>query len=92
VVTRLCENYVEPECLKREGPETCINRLIDQLIAEGQQKQGRSPTVLAVAIAVPIGALGEFTLCIVLKSCCRCTELAAEVDAACDAALLQVTV
>jgi hypothetical protein len=60
VVTRLCEHYVEPECLKREGPETCVNRLIDQLTAEAQkQHSGASSTVLAVAIAVPIGAVGE---------------------------------
>jgi hypothetical protein len=63
-VTRLCEHYVEPECLKKEGPETCVNRLIDQLTTDGQQQQhaGASSTVLAVAIAVPLAAVGELAL------------------------------
>ncbi|WIA28752.1 hypothetical protein OEZ86_011286 [Tetradesmus obliquus] len=58
-VTRLCEHYVEPACLRRDGPETCINRLIDTLTTEQQQRQrtGTSAAVLITAIVVPVVAV-----------------------------------
>lgn len=57
--TRLCEHYINRECLAVMNADACVNQLIDSLAASASGSPGLAPTT-AVAIAVPLVA-GELS-------------------------------
>lgn len=60
-VSRVCDNIVTDECLLAKGAETCVNDLIDQVLAAELRQGGAAalrPPLIAVAVVVPVVAVG----------------------------------
>lgn len=73
-VSRVCDNIVTDECLLAKGAETCVNDLIDQVLAAELRQGGAAalrPPLIAVAVVVPVVAVGKAgSVLQLLQGCC----------------------
>ncbi|KAF8065921.1 MRE11 [Scenedesmus sp. PABB004] len=55
--TRLCSHGVPASCLAIKSPDTCVNEVIDQLLA-GELDARRGPSAVVVGVAVSVAVAG----------------------------------
>jgi hypothetical protein len=63
--TRLCENYVSPECLAVMSGDACIQQAISAMNqAAPKHPQGLTPSAtIAIVVSLVVGELQGFCMC-----------------------------